>query len=421
MIRLTFGENLVKVRPYPGSSSVHPRPRPPPSPAAMFRSACGSRRRSEVVRALLILGLMALSVFHFLKLWGMYRSEPVSVFIKIPHWEDVQVPGVTICGQHLDWRNETTRAAQTSGEGGEETRDDETSGQNVTLAQLVWEAGQRLDQLLDSCSPGCRVEESISQPGGQSAAEIGTWQTWMTTMTGAVCHTLTPNISWGQLADLNYNLNPTQSPALEMQLVSPESASADWDHLVFLHRSRRATVENPGVKGLRADPHFKLRDATLLTLSVSAQVYQHEDLRREPCDSTPGYNYAKCSQMCNQKIMADMVNCSAPSMIENFPHLPGCPVPTILNMMRSQELAEKARTCRCLPACRLHHLSVETEAKKLPQGSTASLRIEMGTVAEEEVSESLSYPLANLVSDVGGFVSLLLGVSALSLVDLLGI
>ncbi|KAF0290595.1 hypothetical protein FJT64_011230 [Amphibalanus amphitrite] len=43
----------------------------------------------------------------------------------------------------------------------------------------------------------------------------------------------------------------------------------------------------------------------------------------------------------------------------------------------------------------------------------------MGTMPEEVLSEYVSYLIMELVSDIGGFISLMLGVSALSLIDLI--
>ena len=355
-------------------------------------------------RFLMIVACAVLSIAQCSTLLQLYQSEPVSVALSFTPWEDVQVPAVTICPPEYSWRRHTFLNLV-----------------EVPVSRAIWKADSvTIGELLDMCEPGCETNETVGYPGGYASVKIGMWRTWISQEVGAVCHTLTPNITWGQLVDIS----KTKKTELRIKLNEKMLRIRPQGFHVFFHSRRRPVVTGHGIRGLQEDANFDQPGDRQIDVEVGSNIIDRESLARASCNAELGYYFETCSVQCTHVQLADKFNCSTPDMMEDFPNLEQCPKKTLLFIEHTHMLSSLASKCGCLPSCREHRMTAtithveDLSLSGLPHDPRSIFVISLAPIPEIVATERLSYLLPSLLSEMGGFISLMLGVSVLSVSEL---
>ncbi|XP_037079541.1 toll-like receptor 6, partial [Pollicipes pollicipes] len=348
-------------------------------------------------RSLLVIGCLLLAGYQCFTLLQLYLSEPVSMSLSFTPGKEVAVPSVTICGFPYDRVAKAHRRPQ-----------------NVSIAEGYWQASVNLGRQVKRCFPSCRPDQNIPYPGGKTPVKTGSWSSWVATVEHALCHTFTPNVTWGQLVDLS----SSKKFQLNIEISVKANRATTWDHRVLIHPKRRPLLTNLDIKGVQEDPRFELKGPNIMRLQVSSRIHDRESLQRARCNSSAGYGYEACVVQCYHTLWANTLNCSTPEMLDDFLHLPEC---SFRQLGKRSVFARGFRGCHCLPACRQQRYVVDATVQKLPEGmfSSTLIRVQLGQIPEEVATERRSYPPASLISEMGGYISLLLGVSVLSVGDVL--
>ena len=364
-------------------------------------SASSARLRGLTywVRLLLTVTCTSLCAVQSWTLLRLHWSEPVAVSIGFTPWEDVHVPGITLCPLPYQWRQHTL-----------------FSTTNITVAETIWMAnGLSTGALLSRCEPGCGTHDTVSYPGGHAATRIGAWRSWIALEVGAVCHTLTPNVSWGQLVDMS----PSKKTQLLLRL-NLKKLKAQGIH-IYVHSRRRPVVASFGIRGLQRDANFEQPGEKLVHLEVTSNVINRENLARATCNPDIEYHFQTCFIRCTHAYWAKQKNCSTPDMMEDFPHLGPCSKGDLLHMERTHALSKLATKCSCLPPCREHRFTASiTNTKDLSDevhDPYSEFLVSPSAIPEMVSVERLAYGLPSLLSELGGFISLMLGVSVLTLLE----
>ncbi|KAF0287856.1 hypothetical protein FJT64_013780 [Amphibalanus amphitrite] len=289
--------------------------------------------------------------------------------------------------------------------------------QDSTVGQTLWYAGGRLREVISGCEPACRPQESVPYPGGRVEVGIGSWESWPSLSESTLCHTLTPNVTWSQLAD-------QKRVDLELKL---NTKGSECDYRLFVHPRREPVMSGLGVRGVQQDLRLRYlchaETSDRVSVQLISRVLDRESLNRAPCHPANDYYYESCIMDCAHHQWAERENCSTPEMLRDFPQLVECSKTVLRRAQGDGSLAVSAAECPCLPACHTRSFVADTGVETFPVSSTWTkkrplvVRVAAASVAEEVSTERRSYRLPSLLSEMGGFVSLVLGVSVLSVVD----
>ena len=377
----------------------------PPIKAAGLPCAAGLRHYKPTSWAHFLMTVTC-AVSCVLQCWTLLQlhlSEPVAVTIAYTPWEDVQVPGFTICPPRYDWRRHTLLTMT-----------------KVPVSRSIWKAnGFSISDLLSTCEPGCATNDTVGYPGGYSSTKIGMWRSWLSQDVGAVCHTLITNISWGQLVDMS----STKKTQLKLKLRMTRLKVPGFQ--VFVHPRRRPVPSSHGIRGLQQDTNFEYMGENQVSMKIDSSVLDRESLSRTRCNSEVGYHFEKCSLDCAHFLWVKESNCSTPDMMEDFPHLKQCSQNILVRMERTHALSKLASNCTCLPSCRQHRIDTTITSTKILSNYRAAhdpysvFIFSLAPVPEMVMTERRSYRLPSLLSEMGGFISLMMGVSVLSVSDML--
>ena len=366
---------------------------------------------ARLTRLALVACCVLLSGYQCWTLLQLFLGEPVSAATSFTPWEDVDVPGVTLCGIPHPWQGYGAPVF----------------GRRLSVGEQIWKASVSIEKQLQSCEPQCMPAEGIDYPAGEVEVGIGSWSSWVSLTESALCHTLIPNVTWGQLAQAAGH----RRFSLELKVRSYRLGPVDCDYRLFVHPRRRPVVSNPGVRGVQQDLQQRQlcqegnRAFHQMTAKMISRVHDRESLNRAPCVPGDDYHYETCIIDCSYRQWADKHNCSTPDMLQQYPHLSECSTKALRRLVRAGGLAANASDCACLPACRRRSLVADTgmESLPVPAGSNIdqllTVRVSAASLAEEVTTERRSYPPSSLLSEMGGFVSLVLGVSVLSVIDML--
>ena len=337
-----------------------------------------------------------LVVHHCWILLEKYLSEPTSMLISYTDRRDVMVPSVTICRR-------STKASFL----GSSNVDEDSAVTNISVAKVVWESNQKLRDLLLSCEPGCDVEGDVSFLGGRVDVPTGSWSTWV--QDDALCHTFTANITWWTVTALTHG---QANRDLTMEL---NTAARGLGTMVTLHPRRWPVFGGTGVED---DETFYVHPGVMGKFFVESFVRDYENLNRAPCQPSPGYFQEECMYACFVRLWIKLYNCSLPQMLtNNFPHLPECS-PRHLDFSLNMVILRDH--CKCPNACLYRMLGVNVAKSKMriEKANTTWLIFIPARVPEEVATFRSSYGLSTMMSELGGYISLLLGVSVMSLFDL---
>ena len=357
---------------------------------------CWPRTAAGRGRALLLLACATLAGYQAALLLQFYLSEPTGMTLSFPARSEVDVPAVTVCA--YPYHRNAVHVRTT----------------NVSFTRKIWLGGAPLKRTIPRCSPDCLPDRDVSYPGGEVTVATGTWRTWITADEPAVCHTFTPNITWGALAARNRR----HQYQLRLYTAGEPGREVRWDHRLLVHPRRRPLITNLDTDQLQPDQRVDLRGSTAATLSVFSHVQERESLRRAACRSTPGYDREGCLLACYERQRAAAFNCSTPEMLIDYPHLPEC---SIYDIRRRFNFTALLAGCGCPPACRNQRLLVSASvAPKLKEGSRrlSWITVELEPIPEQVATERSSYPLISFASELSGYLSFVLGVSIMSVADL---
>ena len=321
----------------------------------------------------------------------IYRSQPVAISHISTALPEVDLPSVTVC-------------AIDEPQPGKEEDKPPVNGSHVAHS---WRKGLSLTRLVVACHPDCTPERDIDYPGGQVDVTIGRWRSWVDASDDALCHTLITNTTWG---------GPPRTREVSLQLTAREEGVRIWTHRVVVHPRRRVIGDG---RGMRPDNAFTLRrPRSSSTLEIQSDISEKIDRHDFPCVNDRQYDFMGCRIACFDKLFADKFNCSTSDMIEAFPELSECPHSVDITRMRT-DISEEINQCPCPIGCfgrRLKATITFTECVKEDYNVT-SLSIRAAQPPQEHSKESLTYPTESFLSEAGGYFSLLLGVSALSIFD----
>ncbi|KAF0311226.1 hypothetical protein FJT64_017936 [Amphibalanus amphitrite] len=344
-------------------------------------------------RLLLLLCCAVVAGYQCYQLLTLFNSEPVSLTVSFTPRADVALPSVTVC------------VAGYSIYDGSPLPDG-----NASLSEFLWNEAGNLSSSFRSCSPNCNLTEEIPYPGGSVQVPTGTWSSWI--RDDAVCHSFVPNITWAQLPP---------GPAGEFNIALRTKPRTTNVRYVYVVPGRPPLFSGFGVKDAEPDIPFRVLDGPprFVFLSTSSHVHERPSLRRAPCNASEDYSYGVCLQSCYHDYWAAVRKCARPEMLAEFPELPECPFSQIGERL---DFAEHAPSCGCLPACRLERLLVteNTVISKSPglEDNFMLLSVSMSQIPQQVAREQLSYHAVSLFSEMGGYISLLLGVSVVSVAEL---
>ena len=367
------------------------------------------RRRLRLARLGLVACCALLSGCQCWELLRLFGDEPVSAATVYTPWEDVEVPAFTVCGTPSAWQHYKFLFGQSGA---------------TTVGRQLWVTGEPLKSQFSSCEPLCLPQKSGDYPGGPVEVGIGVWESWVSFAESSLCHTLTPNVTWGQLAQAARH----KRFHLELKF---GGARPECDYRLFVHPRRRPVVSSIGVRGVQPDLRQRALcrtgdTADQISFKLISRILDRETLHRAPCDRAAGYHIETCVIACAHRQWAARHNCSTPEMVRDYPQLAECSRSTLRRLERDGGLPTNSSECDCLPACRRRTFVADTGVETLPllshattAGKLLTVQVSAASVAEEVTTERRSYRLASLLSEMGGFVSLVLGVSVLSLADTL--
>ncbi|KAF0298515.1 hypothetical protein FJT64_004115 [Amphibalanus amphitrite] len=351
---------------------------------------CGGDGRGGAsgARWLLVACCAALAAWQCRTLLMLYRSEPVSMSLSFTPMTDVDVPAITVCLRELHGH-----------------RQDQVEGE--APARRAWLRADPLTTVVRECEPNCTPEKNISYPGGEAAVPLGTWRVWMT-HTLRTCFTFRPNVTWGQLADTRNK----GASVLKITLRSRLNESKDHiDYDVAFHNRVRPILSSLGSKMLQPDYTIQISQPLKMELYSTSYVHERPNLRRAPCNSSDGYSFSDCLKNCSYRLWANRHNCSTPPMLEDFPHLKDCPL-AVLESRKAPLVRRNSGRCDCAPSCRRHTYTIGAEVAGVKaQRDASKLFLRPGQLAEQVALEQRSYQIVSMISEMGGIVSLLLGVS----------
>lgn len=363
-----------------------------------FGACCRQLSRLSAARALVWTGCLVVAGYQCCQLLGVYCSEQVVSTVAQTPSRQVDVPSFTVCENPTAHKQRTENSA------------------NETISQSFWRTGLRLEDQLIKCLHKCKPDASASRYGEETPVRIGSWRSWVAD-TPSLCHTLTPNITWGELFDISGG-RMVVTLKFDWPIKNDQQT-----YQVFIHPRRHPIISDMRLPELFPDQEHRVSSKRSLTFALSSKVHNRLNLRRAICNGTAGYDVNMCLRHCAHSAVASAKNCSTPEMALDFPHLPECDAqPGTFTNKLYIAFSAHTNTCNCLPACHTQQFIVENVISKpsyyngVRQNSTL-IRLRLGRTPQEVSTETYAYPLASLVSEIAGGVSLLLGVSAFSVID----
>lgn len=355
---------------------------------------------ASAARALLTLSCAVLALYQCRQLVLMYLSEPVSLSVEHPSLPDVQVPSVSICR----WPSSTKRMFFRS------------SRSILKDAAPIW-------RFIRQCDPGCDItkrsaDDKSETPSGERTVAIGSWRRWVN-YRRLVCYTLTPNVTWGQVVP-HYHRVQTSRDSLYIRLNNSDRTGMLATVKVHIHpRSRPMVHDSLGFSRLKLDSVLLLETDQRILIRTASHVGHRETLWRAPCNTTAGYSYEACAMDCYYRLTVQFKGCAPPEVRQEYPDLPEC---IFQQTVATENFSRLLNDCECAPSCTDHRYTVSfTDKSQYRIGSQFSeIKLMMSPTPEAVSWERLSYPAISLISEMGGFVSLLLGVSVLSMAELAG-
>ena len=285
---------------------------------------------------------------------------------------------------------------------------------NRSVAQFFKEAAPTLPQLVTHCNGNDCI---CKEPHGGNTS-LGVWTAgWYRR---GLCYTFHPHGVIVRNRQRFLQLDTCSDPD-DSTLQLHEDKAAVSTVQIFFHGPETPIVDND-FDDTEPTAHLTIQTGEVLQLAVSGRQRRLRPLRRRPCNVTAGYSRPRCLVLCRWAEWARQTGCRPPW--SDAAYLPLCNTMYEFLKMKDKRLIlteEDPCPSRCLPACAttIYQLQITKLITKtaLKERHQSSLKVIWPYVADR-TSERLSYSGSDLISDVGGSLGLLLGLSVLSAVQL---
>ncbi|XP_037089471.1 uncharacterized protein LOC119109823 [Pollicipes pollicipes] len=169
-------------------------------------------------------------------------------------------------------------------------------------------------------------------------------------------------------------------------------------------------------------PKVKLFPGDISNVDVTGRSAVFKSLKRRPCQPQRGYTETKCTERCMWQHETGQVGCRAPWMAGLTSAPPLCSTPRDLMDMQSPPAVKRGSVAcpHCEPSCctEMYQVQVSSSQHAAGMANRGTCKMLARWPYQMELStEELTYGLSGLISDVGGNMSLLLGVSVISIVQ----
>ena len=345
-----------------------------------------SRGAGRWFRRLLVLCSALMATYQCWTLLELYLSEPTATTITFPPWPEVEVPRVTVCARH------PTR--------------------NFTAEEMP------LSRALLDCTPGCAVpRDGVIQQGRNTYTKVSTGA-WLTQEHGldGRCYTMQPNVTWKHVTKMVPESKGHMTFCFQLK---PDNETRDYGYIVIVHPKRQAIITQYG-GDIQMDDKFYLKDRPTVRLTVSYNTFTRESLRASqvqcyrwlpPRHMHVGLLFLPLGE--GKELLPPRDGRRLPRTLRHAHHQCGRAfgTPSILLNVDAFLVAEMS----------LSSANLLKRVKPLPHGRCAGavgIELMAARVPEERLDERRTYPLVSLLSEMGGYISLMLGVSVVSLADL---
>ena len=249
----------------------------------------------------------------------------------------------------------------------------------------------------------------------KNTSGLGSWKTYQTQH--AVCHTFTPTpaTAFDDRVDFRIKLLPCN--AMQIVIHSP--------NIVFEQET------SPDFKP------FTLGLGRSIALEVTASEFHNVKRKSSPCNNDPRYSQSKCLNKKKMKYLIKHSGCNIPEVtgMLKFEDYPACTSESemikfetrraeLTNLDKEYRLEIQNKAHECPEPCSKIMYKVKRYPKSyqyLVDNNLSSISFKMSTEAMPfmRATEQFTYTPDMLVSFIGGTISMFLGYSCLSLVDII--
>ena len=330
--------------------------------------------------------------------WFRFRAEPTFTTVEL---ESVDLPAFTVCPGSRSNSSMTRRLFSQYG-GHLWNNVNKTRYQNVTFRQMFVDHSLSIGKML-----GRRRIKDVNSSQYQDVVyrtRRGHWK--RTFFSSGTCYTYRPRGRQDNKAV------PFRGPTLRLHAY-PEFTQkmTNITHEILFHGAEISYNDFRFFSG-KDIPRAIVRSGEAIQINVKVNRYRSPNLRRSPCNDTPGYTVSGCLSLCWYRRETTRLGCAMPWMTINAK-------PCVFPMKHTIFVAssrEKLRNCRCLQSCLNDRLDITVGESPLSRRDGRTFfNIQFQYLADTRIT-SLSYNGQQLMSNIGGYVGLLLGTSILSLI-----
>ncbi|KAF0300784.1 hypothetical protein FJT64_026783 [Amphibalanus amphitrite] len=311
---------------------------------------------------------------------------PMTVTIQ----QDVMFPAFTVCSSREFSRRRVEELGLLNRRGTDV--DWKKFPSNASVETFWREAGTQRQELIASCNRGaCSGDASGEAPAGR-------WTPLMAR--NGMCYTFVAN-----------------------QTLTYFNKKDKYFVDVYFHGSEPPIVQ-ARYFNTPNHPKVKVQAGDITTAEVTGKVAVFKSLTRRYCDTSKGYTQDKCYEKCMWAHESQLIGCRAPWMVGLAHPLPLCNTSKQFYDMQSPPAIPRGSvSCpHCPPSCSHERYSVQVTTTMNAAGMARSGIAKLMAVwpyQQELSTEEKTYGLSGLISDVGGNMSLLLGVSVISIAQLM--
>ena len=360
---------------------------------ATLRCCVKALTPSNIFEALLWFIFVGLATLE----WFKFRAEPTFTTVEL---ESVDLPAFTVCPGTLSNRSMTRRAYSTYA-GRLWNNVNRTRYQNVTFRQMYLEHTLPIGKMLG------RTIKDVNSSQHQDVVyrtRRGHWS--RTFVSSGACYTFRPR------GRQDATSAPFIGPTIRLH-TSPEFTQkvSNFTYTIRFHGAEIPYKDFRFFPG-KDIPRAVVRSGEAIQINVKVNRYRSPNLRRKPCNDTPGYTVSECLSLCWYRRETTRLGCAMPWMTINAKP---CvfPMKYVVTVSSNERLL---RNCRCLPSCLDDRLDITVgESPLMKRDEISYVTIKFQYLADTRIT-SLSYSGQQLMSNIGGYVGLLLGTSILSLI-----
>ncbi|XP_033149256.1 acid-sensing ion channel 4-A [Drosophila busckii] len=235
------------------------------------------------------------------------------------------------------------------------------------------------------------------------------------------CYTLRPRIAMKRVSKpVGYSLmlehNVGQTATSDVDFVS----GAGWH--VFIHDKRENFTEI-NMKGSGRVEYVFVAINEEIEIKLQSQYFNNVESRKDSCSNQEGYSDLKCGEICIWQDLAEKTNCSGPWM-PDVQHQPCNDTDSIRDLIASYKAVYESDDdfdCDCLEPCESRIYTTYVQSRKefrQPEPRTL-IFIYYTTKLISMLEERPSYDATQFISEVGGSLGFLLGLSVLGLIGIL--